>query len=125
MEKRPGILIVEARHNIRTFLEMTLSQEGVQVFSAVNLASALLQLRVLQPDLIIVGVGPRECEECAALSQIRALSSSPLLVLGDGSDTTARPDSAEILPYPYQVGQLCAKVAQMLEGRNESRPVCG
>lgn len=121
MEKRPGILIIEARHNIRTFLEMTLSQAGARVFSAVNLASALLQLRVLQPDLIILGLGQAEHEECAALAQIRALSASPLLALASDSDTALPPGIAAILPYPYQVGQLCATVARLLEGRDEPR----
>ncbi len=114
MEKRPGILIVEPRHNVRTFLEMTLSQAGARVFSAVNLASALLQLRVLQPDLIIIGSGWQERQGGAALAQIRALSSSPLLALGDDTGATLGPGFAETLPYPYHVGQLCATVAQLL-----------
>lgn len=119
MGKRPSVLIIEARQNTRTFLEMTLSQEGVRVFSAINLASALLQLRVLQPDLIILGLGQQEYEAGAALAQIRALSLSPLLLLGDGSGGRPGPGIAEILPYPYHAGQLCATVAQLLEGREK------
>ena len=60
MRTRPSVLIVEPQQNTRTFLEMTLSQEGVRVFSAVSLQSALLQLRILQPDLIIVGFDGRD-----------------------------------------------------------------
>ncbi len=120
MEKRPGILIIEARHNVRTFLEMTLSQGGARVFSAVNLASALLQLRVLQPDLIIIGLDGQDGEVSAVLAQIRAVSTSPLLALGDDPGVASGPGIAGILPYPYHVSQLCTMVAQLLAGRVNS-----
>ena len=71
MQKRPSILIIESRQNARTFLEMTLCYEGMRVFSAVNLSSALLQLRVLQPDLIIIGSGRHELEASDAWRRSR------------------------------------------------------
>ena len=49
------VLIIEPRRSVRTMLEMILCGEGLQVFAATSLHSALLQLRVLQPDLIILG----------------------------------------------------------------------
>lgn len=116
VRKRPSIFIVESRQNTRTFLEMTLSQEGVRVFSAVSLNSALLQLRVLKPDLIIIGFDRHDWDECSALAQINLLSAAPVLVLGDG--TAAAPESgiADVLPYSPNAAQLCAKVAALLGG---------
>lgn len=119
MKRRPSILIVEPRQNMRTFLEMTFAQEGISVFSAVNFDSALLQLRVLHPDLIIIGAGQHREDENVVLAQIKALSASPLLALGDDSGEAPRPGVTEVLPYPYHVEQLCAKVAQLLDGENE------
>ncbi len=124
MPKRPSVLIVEARHNTRTFLEMTLNQEGMLVFSAVNLGSALLQLRVLQPDLIILrldgpalqggGTSLDGLTPGAAVEQIRRLSQAPLLALADGGDVEAWPGVAATLSYPFKAGQLCSKVAGLL-----------
>ena len=114
MDKRPSILIIEPRHSTRTFLEMTLCHEGMRVFSAVNLSSALLQLRVLQPDLIIIGLGRPELEASDAAAQIKSLSHSPLLALGHGNGAALGVGFAGVLPYPFGPGQLCAEIAGLL-----------
>lgn len=114
MGSRPSILIVESRQNTRTFLEMTLSQEGFSVFSAVNLNSALLQLRVLRPELIIVGFDQLEFDVDAAVARFKALSSSPLFVLGGSNGIAKRPGIADTLLDPFNVGELCVKVVRLL-----------
>lgn len=114
MGKRPSVLIVEPRQNTRTFLEMTLNQEGVRVFSAVSFKSALLQLRVLQPDLIIVDFDGYDTGEWSAVSQINALSTAPVLTLGGSHHASPVPGIAATLPHPIDVAQLCAKVAKLL-----------
>jgi DNA-binding response OmpR family regulator len=116
MGNRPSVLIIEPQRSTRTSLEMTLSCEGMRVFSAISLGSALLQLRILQPDLIIVGFDGQELDESAAVTQIKALSPSPLLVLGRSADAPARPGIAGTLPYPLDMAQLSAKIAGLLDG---------
>jgi DNA-binding response OmpR family regulator len=117
MEKRPSVLIIEPQQSTRTTLEMTLSHEGLRVFSAVTLDSALLQLRVLQPDLIIIDLDGQEPERSVAVAQIRALSPAPLLALGSADKAGAPPRQGVVdtLPYPFNVGQLCVKVAMLLD----------
>lgn len=117
--KRPCVLIVESRQDTRTLLEMTLSQEGVRVFSALNLSSALLQLRVLQPDLIIIGFDRCDAGECSAVAQISRLSAAPVLALGDAADASLGASIADTLSFPLQAGQLCAKVAGLLNAAYE------
>lgn len=114
MGTRPSVLIIEPQQSTRITLEMTLSHEGVRVFSAVSLDSALLQLRVLQPDLIIVGSDRHHPEECVAVEEIKALSPAPLLALEDGTDGALVPGFADTLSYPLNIEQLCAKVAMLL-----------
>jgi DNA-binding response OmpR family regulator len=114
MLKRPNVLIVEPRQSARTFLEMTLNQEGVRVYSAVSLDSALLQLRVLQPDLIIVALDGCTFEGGVELARIRVLSQAPVLVLRDDRDERVWPGIAGTLSYPIKAGQLCKKVAGLL-----------
>ena len=122
MGYRPSVLIIEPQQSHRTTLEMTLSYEGMRVFSAISLDSALLQLRVLQPDLIIIGFDGQGSDESAAVAQIKVLSSAPLLVLGDWDRASQRPGVADTLPYPFNVEQLCAKVAMLLVGQGLPDP---
>ena len=117
MGKRPSVLVIEQQQSTRTTLEMTLSHEGMRVFSATSLGSALLQLRVLRPDLIIVSFDRYDPEECAAVAQIKALSPAPVLVLGNATGTSRGPGSADCLTYPLNIEQLCAKVALVLDTR--------
>lgn len=114
MRKHPSVLIIEPRHNTRTLLEMTLSQERMWAISAASVASALLQLRVLQPDLIIIGIDQKEFEPSTMVALIRTQSASPLLILGDADGVTRRQDGVDTLPCPFTAGQLCAKVAALL-----------
>lgn len=114
MAKRPSVLIIESRQNTRTLLEMTLCHDGMRVFSAVDLDSARLQLRVLQPDLIIVGSDHGMVENDDAMAQLRALSPAPLLALGRGAPASMKLGPAATLPYPISAGELCAKVAELL-----------
>ncbi len=116
MRSRASVLIVESRPNTRTFLEMTLSQEGMRVFSAVNLSSALLQLRVLRPDLIILGLARQADGERAAEVQIKALSDAPLLMLEGLAGSARGPGSTEMPSFLFNAGELCARVARALEG---------
>lgn len=117
MVTRPSILVIEPQQSTRTTLEMTLSHEGMRVFSAISLDSALLQLRVLQPDLIIVGFDRQKPDESIAVTQIKMLSRAPLLALEDGTDGAPVPDFADTLSYPLNVELLCAKVAMLLVGQ--------
>jgi len=117
MGRRPSVLVIESQQSTRTLLEMTLSHEGLRVYSAVNLDSALLQLRVLRPDLIIVGLDHQSPEGSRVARQLRALSPSPLLALGGESGAPVGPEFADAVPYPINAGLLCSKVAR-LSGRS-------
>ena len=122
MGNRPSVLIIEPQQSNRTTLEMTLSHEGMRVYSATSLGSALLQLRVLQPDLIIIGFDGQELAESAAVAQVKALSPAPVLVLGNGTGTSRGPGIADCLTYPLNIEQLCAKVALLLDTRVSTPP---
>lgn len=114
MPQRPTVLIVEARQNTRTFLEMALNEEGMFVFSAVNLGSALLQLRVLQPDLIIIALDAHALRDGTAVDQIKKLCTAPILAVTDIWEDCICPGIADTLSYPVKAGQLCSKVAGLL-----------
>lgn len=76
----------------------------------------MLQLRVLRPDLIIIDSDQREEGESAAGARIKALSDAPLLVLESSANLPTEPDIAETFPSPFNVGELCGRVARLLGG---------
>lgn len=104
------ILIVEPRRSMRTMLEMILTGEGLQIFAAATLRSALLQLRVLQPDLIILGAVN---DAGSAVAVIRAISPARVLAL-DGAGSTAEPGADRNLAHPFSASELCAAVLGLL-----------
>ena len=110
------VLIVEPRRSVRTMLEMILCGEGLQVFSAASLRSALLQLRVLQPDLIILDADTTGSEGGSPISEIRALSKARVMALdGKGAGGSA-PGADHTLAHPFGASELCAVVSLLLEG---------
>jgi DNA-binding response OmpR family regulator len=122
MGKCPSVLVIEPRRNVRTTLEVTLSHEGMRVFSDSSLDSALLQLRVLQPDVIIVGSDEQELMTRVAVAQKKALSDVPLLLMGCETATMAVPGVDDTLCYPLDARDLCAKVAGSLCRSRKSLP---
>lgn len=115
MRQPHQVLIVEPRRSVRTMLEMTLCGEGLQVFSAASLRSALLQLRVLQPDLIIFGTAGAGRDGCSALSEVRAHSRACVLVLGGLGDGDPALGADHTLAYPFGASELCAAVSGLLD----------
>lgn len=99
---------------------MTLSREGLQVFSAANLNSALLQLRVLQPDLIIISGDCPAQEPSDAERQIRALSAAPLLMLTGSIAANIEPGGAR--SSLFNVEKLRAAVACAFGERDTDEP---
>ena len=81
MNERPRVLIVDDDQDVRTLLELALSHGGFQVSSAPNGSSALLQLRVVQPDVVILDILMPAPDGWETLRQIRALSNVPVLIL--------------------------------------------
>ena len=81
MNERPRVLIVDDDQAVRTLLELALSHGGFQVFSAPNGSSALLQIRVIQPDLVILDLLMPDPDGWRTLQKIREVSAVPILIL--------------------------------------------
>lgn len=116
------VLIIEPRRSVRTMLEMILCGEGLQVFSAASLRSALLQLRVLRPELIILGATNAARDGSSPVPEIRALSPAQVLALEGAGGGEPAHGADRTLAYPFGASELCAIVWLLLEG---STPVMG
>jgi DNA-binding response OmpR family regulator len=112
----PSATLPSATLPSATISSMTLISERIKVFSAISLSSALLQLRVLQPNLIIVGSDGPGMSMGSAVAQIKALSDVPLLLLGHETAVMTVAGVDDTLRYPLDAGELCAKVAGSLCG---------
>jgi len=115
MGQRHQVLIVEPRRSVRTMLEMILCGEGLQVFSAASLRSALLQLRVLHPDLIILGTAGAVWDGGSPVSEIHALSQARVLALAGISGGEPAHGADRTLAYPFGASELCAAVSGLLD----------
>jgi DNA-binding response OmpR family regulator len=98
---------------------MALSHDGFRVFLALNMNSALLQLRVFQPDLIVCHVLVSDADGWETLGRIRRVSEAPVVALVDSEDLTdRRTDPAygadAYATEPVDVQELCAKARALL-----------
>lgn len=82
MDVRRTILVAKGVPVLLAALELALAHNGDRylVLSAPSAASALLQLQVVKPEVIIVGIEPGETEGWETLRRIRALSTAPIIV---------------------------------------------
>lgn len=119
-DTQPVVLLVACKPSTRLMLEMFLLSKGLQVFAARSVQSALLQLRVLYPDLIILD-GTETGNACAEIvSQLKQLSSAPVLVFRNAVSGAHRQPAVDgYLTYPVDIADLSAQVTCALERRNQ------
>ncbi|MGD8623516.1 MAG: response regulator [Anaerolineae bacterium] len=124
MKERPKVLIVDDDQDVRTLLELALSHAGFQVFSAPNGSSALLQLRVVQPDLVILDVLMPDPDGWRTLQRIREFSTVPVLILtavneaGVGQKSLAQ-GADGYLRKPVDVQELQRQAQVLIQGDPE------
>jgi DNA-binding response OmpR family regulator len=120
MEERPRVLIVDDNQGTRILLELALSHQGFQVFSAPSGTSALLQLRVVQPDLIILDILMPGIDGWDTLEQIRAFSNIPIIVLTALDDPNVKKKSLAqganaCLTKPLNLRDLRAQASALVQ----------
>lgn len=120
------LLIVECDRNTRTRLELAFEYDGssYQLFSAPSGKSALLQLSVVQPDLILLDIMLREDDGWAILKRIRQVSSVPIIVISpvDTPEITIRSleqGANYCMMLPVSMQELRSRVQVLL--RREAR----
>jgi DNA-binding response OmpR family regulator len=120
------ILVTGGDLNIRAILEYRLKQEGYQVLVSGNSTQALEQVRVEQPDLIILDLAVPHEEGLEFLKQIKARAESsaiPIIVLstyrqGDLDGEGMRADGIDICLKPFSPRELVADVNRMMTGND-------
>jgi two-component system, OmpR family, KDP operon response regulator KdpE len=112
------ILIIDDDRAIRRILEVNLRVRGYVVDAAGTGAEGLALARC-QPDLVILDLGLPDLPGTAVISEIRASSAVPIVVIssqGIGPAEAAARDAGadDYLCKPFPIGRLVARVQAAL-----------
>ncbi len=125
-KNRSKILIVAADHNLRTLLELAFSHNGFLVFLAPSTHSALLQIGVLHPDLIILDALLPDINLAQTAGAAQELYESPVLLLASPDDRILSSlDKKENkitawAPKPLRIQELYDQVHYLLNNKSNS-----
>ena len=119
------ILVVDDEAPIRRMLRIALSSEGYEVLEAENGQQGLAMIARRQPDLIILDLGLPDMEGHQLLSELRAWSRVPVIVLSVRNEDKAKvraldAGAQDYVSKPFSVEEFLARVRANL--RDYIRP---
>jgi DNA-binding response OmpR family regulator len=119
MEKAQARILIAANNRAtRTLLELALSEAGFQVFSAPSGNSALLQMDVVAPQLVVLDGQLPEMDGWEPLRRIRERSTVPIVVFAGPADDAGQScleAGADVcLPNPLDIQELDSQVRALL-----------
>lgn len=115
----PTALLVEDEPQIRRFVRGALEEAGWQVFEADTMRRGLIEAGTRKPELIVLDLGLPDGDGVAFISQLRAWSTVPVIVLSARSaeaDKVRALDAGadDYLTKPFGVDELLARVRATL-----------
>jgi two-component system response regulator MprA len=116
------VLIVDDEPGIVAFVELGLTQEGIDVVSAGSMAAGLTTVRTERPDLVIIDVGLPDGDGFELLASIRSESQVPVIMLtarGDVEDRVRGLDlgADDYVAKPFHFAELMARIRAHLRRR--------
>ena len=113
------VLIVDDEISIRRFLRVALSGQGFTVFEAATGESALLELTMQRPDLLILDLGLPDIDGLEVTRRFREWSQTPIIILSvreKEEDKIAALDlgADDYLTKPFGMGELLARIRTVL-----------
>jgi two-component system KDP operon response regulator KdpE len=120
------VLVVEDEPPIRALLRHALEPHGFRVVEAADAATGLAQCAQGDPDLVILDLGLPDRDGRELISEVRAWSRVPILVLS-GRDSAADKVAAldrggsDYVVKPFHIQELLARVRALLRDRPRVR----
>jgi len=123
--KLPQILVVEDEISIQTIVRTYLESSGYGVTVVDNGPEALIQARLLQPDLVILDLNLPGMDGMEVAARLREESAVYILMLsarGEEADKVAglRLGADDYLTKPFSPRELVARVEAVLRRRRET-----
>jgi two-component system KDP operon response regulator KdpE len=107
--------IVDDEVQIRRFLRISLEANGYQVYEAENGKTALAEIPLRHPDLVLLDLGLPDMDGITVLKRLREWTQTPVIVLSVRSsdkDKIAALDAGadDYLTKPFSIGELLARL---------------
>lgn len=116
------VLLIEDDMSIIRFLKLSLETEGYKVIRAENGIEGISLFMSDNPDLIILDLGLPDIDGIEALSQIRAQSDVPILIVSAREQEKEKVEALDIgaddyITKPFHIKELLARVRVALRKR--------
>jgi len=126
-ELRPMVLIVEDERAIRQFVRAALMREGMSVFEADTLSQGKADVKARRHDLLVVDLGLPDGDGVDLISEVRASSGVPIIVLSARSaeaDKVRALDAGadDYVEKPFGISELLARVRANLRRHHADAP---
>jgi two-component system KDP operon response regulator KdpE len=129
MASRPtSILVVDDEPQIRRFLRTSLVAQDYDVLEAENGLDALDLARRHKPDLMILDLGLPDIDGIEVITQLRAQSALPIIVLSSRDDEHIKVKALDLgaddyITKPFGMEELTARVRAALRHRLQEQGV--
>ncbi|MGI9953490.1 response regulator [Moorellaceae bacterium AZ2] len=126
MDKPPKLLVVDDEAGVRLLLELLFREEGFQVAVAANGLQAIQQVKIFQPDVVVMDVKMPVMDGLEALPRIKASSPHTKVII-----MTAYLEAANVkqlwergasgfLVKPFDLEEIKAEVRRVLSKRTQA-----
>ncbi len=82
------ILIVEDEPEIRNLLNIALTDDGFDVYEATDMQEAITQFDAVEPDLILLDIGPPATAGLETCAELRSYSNAPIVLISSRSGSS-------------------------------------
>ena len=116
---KPTILIVDDEPEIRRFLRVTLKANQFEVYEAETGLDALIAIRKVKPDLMILDLGLPDIDGVEVARRTRLISQLPIIILSVRDREIDKIQALDIgaddyLTKPFGVGELLARIRAVM-----------
>lgn len=114
-----SVLIIDDEPQIRRFLRISLTSQGYDVLEADTAAKGLQLLTSEKPDAVVLDLGLPDLDGKTALTEIRAFSEVPVIILTVRSSESEIIDALDrgandYMTKPFGIGEFMARLRSVL-----------
>lgn len=116
------ILVIEDDKNIIKFLQLSLKTNGYKVIQAENGIEGISMLMTDNPDVILLDMGLPDIDGSEVITQIRAQSNVPILVVSARGQEMDKVDALDLgaddfVTKPFHINELLARIRVAIRKR--------